>query len=144
MARKGKFSPDLISAIDSREEITEEVIEKTASSEEVNQEEVSTGVPAIESEEEVEEEAKPEEAEEIMNIPEETKEEKVKPAKTQRKSTKAAKKDKKAAKGKQICFTVDADLLHGLTKDLKYGDSLSAEINRQIRAYQVQNNILKE
>ena len=42
-----------------------------------------------------------------------------------------------------MSFKIDADLVDGLMKNLKYGDSLSAEINRQIRCYQIQNGILK-
>ena len=66
-----------------------------------------------------------------------------KPKRTRRKSSKSDENTKKSAKGKQMSFKIDADLVDGLMKNLKYGDSLSAEINRQIRCYQIQNGILK-
>ena len=126
MSRR-KFSPDMLSAIDGSEEKkqTDPVVEveKVEETVEVKEEQV---------EETVEEIPEPE-AEEIVE----------KPVKTRKRATKTAEKKKTRVKGKQITFTIDADLYPGLVKNLKYGDSLSGEINRQLREYQTEHNILK-
>lgn len=131
MSRR-KFSPDMLSAIDGSEEKkqTDPVVEVEKDEETV---EIKEELPKEEQVEETVDEIPEPEAEEIVE----------KPVKTRKRTTKTAEKKKTRVKGKQITFTIDADLYPGLVKNLKYGDSLSGEINRQLREYQTEHNILK-
>ena len=137
--RNFKFSEEMLNAIDSRDDMEED-----------KREEENT--PEIKSDKEIWDEIhkkQKELAETTANlestVTEEQTEEVIveKPKRTRRKSSKSDENTKKSAKGKQMSFKIDADLVDGLMKNLKYGDSLSAEINRQIRCYQIQNGILK-
>lgn len=137
--RNFKFSEEMLNAIDSRDDMEED-----------KREEENT--PEIKSDKEIWDEIhkKQKELAETTaslesTVTEEQTEEVIveKPKRTRRKSSKSDENTKKSAKGKQMSFKIDADLVDGLMKNLKYGDSLSAEINRQIRCYQIQNGILK-
>lgn len=141
--RNFKFSEEMLNAIDSRDDMEEDKREEQ-------------NIPEIKSDKEIWDEihkkqkelaevaASLDEKNENNVTEEETEEVSVeKPKRTRRKSSKSDENTKKSAKGKQMSFKIDADLVDGLMKNLKYGDSLSAEINRQIRCYQIQNGILK-